>query len=75
MTNCIKVDHTRKFLEKHSVKLWVKTNAQREQYPAAERKKQLSMLEEVAKSLEDVAVKEDEQNLHSNRLVCVFRPL
>ena len=45
------------------------------EYLAAERKKQLRMLVEVAKSLEDVAVREAEQNLHRNRLVCTFRPL
>ena len=51
----VKVDHMREFLEKrHSVKLWVKTKVQREEHLAAERKKQLKMLEEVAKSLEDV---------------------
>ena len=72
----VKVNHMREFLEKkHSVKLWVKTKVRRQEYLAAERKKQLRMLEEVAKSLEDVAVRETEQNLHRNRLVCTFRPL
>ena len=72
----VKVNHIREFLEKkHSVKLWVKTKVRRQEYLAAERKKQLRMLEEVAKSLEDVAVRETEQNLHRNRLVCTFRPL
>ena len=52
----VKVNHMREFLEKkHSVKLWVKTKVRRQEYLAAERKKQLKMLEEVAKSLEDVA--------------------
>ena len=72
----VKVNHMREFLEKnHSVKLWVKTKVRRAEHLAAERKKQLRMLEEVAKSLEDVAVREAEQNLHRNRLVCTFRPL
>ena len=72
----VKVNHMREFLEKkHSVKLWVKTKVRRQEYLAAERKKQLKMLEEVAKSLEDVAVRDTEQNLHRNRLVCTFRPL
>ena len=72
----VKVNHMREFLEKkHSVKLWVKTKVRRQEYLAAERKKQLKMLEGVAKSLEDVAVREAEQNHHRNRLVCTFRPL
>ena len=73
----VKVNHMREFLEKkHSVKLWVKTKVRRQEYLAAERKKQLQrMLEEVTKSLEGVAVRETEQNLHRNRLVCTFRPL
>ena len=37
----------REFLEKkHSVKLWGKTKVRRAEYLAAERKKQLKMLEE-----------------------------
>ena len=72
----VKVNHMREFLEKkHSVKLWVKTKVRRQEYLAAERKKQLKMLEEVAKSLEDVAVRHTKQNHHRNRLVCTFRPL
>ena len=72
----VKVNHIREFLEKkHSVKLWVKTKIRRQEYLAAERKKQLRLLEEVAKSLEDVVVRDTEQNLHRNRLVCTFRPL
>ena len=72
----VKVNHIREFLEKkHSVKLWVKTRVRRQEYLAAERKKQLRLLEEVAKSLEDVVVRDTEQNLHRNRLVCTFRPL
>ena len=64
------------FLEKkRSVKLWVKTNVRRQDYLAAERKKQLKMLEEVAKSLYDVAFREAERNHRGNRLVCTFRPL
>ena len=73
----VKVDHMREFLEKkHSVKLWVKTKVRRAEYLAAERKKQLRMLQEVAKSLEnvaksleDVAVREVEQNF---RVACTF---
>ena len=46
----VKVSHMRKFLEKkHSVKLWVKIKVQRAEHLAAERKKQLRMLEKVAK--------------------------
>ena len=72
----VKVNHMWEFLEKkHSVKLWVKTKVRRQEYLATERKKQLRMLEDVAKSLEDVAVRQTEQNLHRNRLVCTFRPL
>ena len=45
----VKVNHMWEFLEKkHSAKLWVKTKVQREEHLAAERKKQLRMLEEVA---------------------------
>ena len=57
------------------MKLWVKTKVRRAEYLATERKKQLRMLEEVAKSLEDVAIREAKQNLHRNRLVCTFKPL
>ena len=72
----VKVDHMREFLEKkHSVKLLVKTKVRRAEHLATKRKKQLRMLEEVAKSLEDVGIREAEQNLHRNRLVCIFRPL
>ena len=46
----VKVDHMREFLEKkHSAKLWVKTKVRREEHLAAERKKQLRMLEEIAR--------------------------
>ena len=46
----VKVSHMREFLEKkHSVKLWVKIKVQRAEHLAAERKKQLRMLEKVAK--------------------------
>ena len=55
----VKVNHMREFLEKkHSVKLWVKTKVRRAEYLAAEGRKQLRMLEEVAENLEAVAVRE-----------------
>ena len=72
----VKVKHMREFItKKHSVKVYIQTRARRAEQRFADRTKQLGILDEVSKRLEDVAVKEAKQNFLRNRLVSMFRPL
>ena len=72
----VKLKHVREFLEKkHSVRVYIQTRVRRAEQRSAERMKQLRILDEVSKRLEDVAIKSGEQNFLRNRVVCMFRPL
>lgn len=72
----VKLKHVREFIEKkHSVRVYIQTRVRRAEQRSAERTKQLRILDEVSKRLEDVAIKSGEQDFLRNRVVCMFRPL